>query len=326
MDDEQFQVTLWGVRGSVPTPTTSQQVAEKINKVLELVRPEDLESPESRKAFVDRLPVELGGCVGGNSACVQVDVGGNHIIFDGGSGIRELGLDWGQNEFGQGKGRAHIFLSHTHCDHIMGLPFFAPFYVKGNHVTIYSPLEDVEKRIVGQQKPEYFPIPFDHLAATVDFSVLNNQQEMKIGDARVTWKEMYHPGRSFSYRIEYKGKSMVYSTDSEYKKLDPKELFPGIDFFRGADLLIFDAQYTFSEGLQKEDWGHSSTFIGVDMAVEAGVKQIAFYHHEPNYSDFELMDILRQTEKYLRLVGPHSDLKMVLAHEGLSVDLLNPNP
>ena len=133
---------------------------------------------------------------------------------------------------------------------------------------------------------------------------------------------MYHPGKCFAYRVDYKGKSVVYATDAEYKKLGSSDLKPAVEFFQDADLLIFDSMYTFSEGLEKEDWGHSSTFIGVDLAVEANVKQIAFFHHEPTYNDAKLVDIFRQTEKYLKLVAPKQDLKMFLSYEGLSVDLL----
>ena len=116
---------------------------------------------------------------------------------------------------------------------------------------------------------------------------------------------------------------MVYATDEEYKKLGSSDLKHNVEFFRDADLLIFDSMYTFSEVLEKEDWGHSSKFIGVDLAVEANVKQIAFFHHEPTFSDFKLTDIFRQTEKYLKLVAPKYDLKMFLSYEGLSVDLFN---
>ena len=140
---------------------------------------------------------------------------------------------------------------------------------------------------------------------------------------KITWKAMFHPGQCFAYRVDYKGKSVVYATDAEYKKLGSSDLKHNVEFFRDADLLIFDSMYTFSEVLEKEDWEHSSSFIGVDLAVEANVKQIAFFHHEPTCSDFKLTDIFRQTEKYLKLVAPKYELKMFLSYEGLSVDLFN---
>jgi len=322
MEKNQFRVTFRGVRGSIPTPSTADQIQDKLLKALELVRPDDLKDAVTRQAFVQSLPVEVRGCFGGNSSCVEVSLDGEHLVFDCGSGFRELGLAWMKCEFSRGQGQAHIFLSHTHWDHILGVPFFVPFYVRGNRFTIYSPLEDIGYRLEQQQAKEYFPVPFSAFSSDVQFQVLQGITECKVGDARITWKPMYHPGKSFAYRVEYMGKTLVYATDAEYKRLGKEDLKPAVDFFRDADLLIFDSQYTFSEGLEKEDWGHSSTFIGVDLAVEANVKKIAFYHHEPTYSDFKLADIFRQTEKYLKLVGPKNSLQMVLAAEGESIDLI----
>jgi ribonuclease BN (tRNA processing enzyme) len=115
---------------------------------------------------------------------------------------------------------------------------------------------------------------------------------------------------------------VVYATDAEYKKLSSNDLNPTIEFFRDVDLLIFDAQYTFIEGVEKEDWGHSSTFIGVDIALEANVGKLAFYHHEPTYTDFKLVSVLEQTRKYLAAIAGDSDLECFLAREGETIDLI----
>jgi phosphoribosyl 1,2-cyclic phosphodiesterase len=322
MDKNLFQVNFRGVRGSLPTPLTSSQVEEKILKTLERAKPEDLKDPASRKAFVDQLPVHLRGCIGGNSSCIYVKIADQHVIFDGGSGIRELGLELMDCDFGRGEGRGHLFLSHTHWDHIMGIPFFVPFYVPGNQFTVYGAHEDIKGRLVNQQRLQYFPVSFDSLASTIDFVVIKEMNEVRIGSAVITLKEMAHPGKSYAYRVDYQGKSFVYATDSEYKSLRSIELQPTIDFFKDADLLIFDSQYTFIEGIEKRDWGHSSSYIGVDIALEANVKQLALFHHEPTYSDFKLAEIYELTKKYLKVVAPQSPLKILLAHEGLSIDLL----
>lgn len=322
MNKNTFQLTFRGVRGSIPTPATTPQIEEKILHALAQAKPEDLVDEASRKAFVDRLPFHIKGCVGGNSSCVQINVGGQHLVFDAGSGIRGLGLEWMENEFGSGQGKCHIFLSHTHWDHIMGIPFFVPFYVEGNRFTVYGAHDDVKGRLIGQQKFQYFPVSFDSLHSSIDFVALDGMKECKIGDATVTWKEMAHPGKSYAYRVDYMGKSLVYATDSEYKNLGSADLKPTIDFFRNADLLIFDSQYTFIEGIEKKDWGHSSAYVGVDIALEANVKQLALFHHEPTYSDFKLMDIFALTQKYLKVVAPQSLLNLTLAYEGLTVDLL----
>jgi ribonuclease BN (tRNA processing enzyme) len=120
---------------------------------------------------------------------------------------------------------------------------------------------------------------------------------------------------------------VVYATDSEYKKQGSKNFKSTVEFFRDADLLIFDSMYTLSKGLaEKEGWGHSTAFTGIDLAVKANVKQISFFHHKPTHNDFELVDILHQTEKYLEKVAPNQCLKMFLSYEGLSVNLLSPAP
>ena len=322
MTENVFKVNFHGVRGSIPSPLTPDEVEEKLLRACQKAQPEDLKDENSIRDFVSSLPNEIKGTFGGNSSCVSMEVNGERLIFDAGSGIRMLGQSLMGCEFGRGQGKANLFFSHTHWDHILGIPFFAPFYIKGNQFTINSPLPDIRGRLEGQQKPEYFPIPFSIYASDIDFMVLENKTERKIGDLTVTWKSMYHPGQCYAYRVDCGGKSVVYATDAEYKKIGSGDFKPVVEFFKDVDLLIFDSMYTFSEGLEKEDWGHSSTFIGVDLAVDANVKQIAFFHHEPTYSDFKLVDIFKQTEKYLKLVAPKQELKMLLSREGLSIDLL----
>ena len=322
MSQQPFLVTFYGVRGSLPSPMVGQDVREKLVNALEQASPANLKNAASREAFVDGLPEHLKSCYGGNSSCVHLQVGGHHLIFDGGSGLRVLGNHLLTREFGKGKGEAHLFLSHTHWDHIMGIPFFVPFYREGNKVNIYGSHPRLKERLVGQQNFDYFPVPFDAYLADIDIVSLEKKKEVMLGDVRITWHEMNHPGQCFSYKVEYQGKSFVYATDSEYKNLEDDSLKPTIEFFRGADLLVFDSQYTFIEGVEKEDWGHSSTFIGVDIALEAKVKKIAFYHHEPTYSDFKLVHIFEQTKKYLKAIGSSSTLKMILSQEGLTLDIM----
>jgi len=324
--DASFKVTFRGVRGSIGTPLSAEQIEEKLALALERAQPEDLKDASSREAFIKSLPFEIRGCFGGNTSCVQVEVGGEQLIFDAGTGIRQLGLDLMAGDFGKGQGKGHIFFTHTHWDHIQGLPFFTPLYIKGNHFTFHSPYENLKERLEGQQFHEYFPVPYRAYSSSLEISDLSDKVECRIGDVKVTWMEMCHPGRAFAYRIEYNGRSVIYATDAEYKSLRKEELQPYVDFFQDADLLIFDSMYTFGEGLEKRDWGHSSTFIGVDLAVDANVKQIAFFHHEPRYSDAKLVDIFSQTKKYLKPIAPGSRLEMFLAHEGLAVDMMLGEP
>lgn len=320
MTSDAFRVNFHGVRGSIPSPLMPEEVEEKLFQACQQVQPEDLKDETTLRSFVKGLPNEIRGTFGGNSSCVSMEVNGEFLIFDAGSGIRVLGQNLMGREFGRGRGKASLFFSHTHWDHILGIPFFAPFYTEGNQFTIHSPFPDIRERLENQQKFEYFPIPFSIYASDIDFEVLENKTEHKIGDLTVTWKIMDHPGQCFAYRVDCGGKSAIYATDAEYKKLGSGDKAV-VEFFKDADLLIFDSMYTFIEGIEKEDWGHSSTFVGVDLAVEANVKRIAFFHHDPTYSDFKLVDIFKQTEKYLKLLGSDREIKMLMSYEGLSIDL-----
>jgi phosphoribosyl 1,2-cyclic phosphodiesterase len=148
-----FNVKFHGVRGSIPSPLGNEELEEKLTRALQAADPESLANDDSIKSFVQGLPHEVRGTYGGNSSCVSMQIGDEWLIFDAGSGIRMLCQDLMATEFGLGQGKASLFFSHTHWDHILGIPFFAPFYIKGNQFTAYSPLPDLRERLEGQQKP-----------------------------------------------------------------------------------------------------------------------------------------------------------------------------
>lgn len=319
---KRFNVQFYGVRGSIPTPLVSADVTEKLDAALALATPEDLADEDARRTFINGLPTHIKGSIGGNSSCVRVDIDDQILIFDAGTGIRVLGLDLLQGPFGKGEGEAHLIFSHTHWDHIMGLPFFGPLYIPGNKFKICGVHGDLPDRLKGQQKFQYFPISFETYSSDIQFVDLSKENKLQVGDAVVTWREQYHPGKSFAYRIDHLGQSVVYATDAEYKDQSPEGLKETAEFFKGADVAIFDSQYTLVECLEKEDWGHSSTFIGIKLALQAGVKHMIFFHHEPTYSDFRLMKILESSREFLDMIAPFNPLKLQLAMEGLTLDIL----
>ena len=166
--------------------------------------------------------------------------------------------------------------------------------------------------------PTLFPVNFNDLPSTTRFNNITDTPHFEIGDMQISWLENDHPGRSFSYRIESGGKVVVLSTDAEYKDLRPERLEPVISFFKDADVLFFDAQYAFTESVElKRDWGHSSSFVGIDLALDANVKKLVLFHHEPNYGDFQLASNLRQARAYLKNLEPGSSLEIELAYEGM---------
>jgi len=320
--DSNLKITFRGVRGSIPRPASPKAIENKVRQALKLAAAKDLEDDESIDAFIKTLPWHTRGCAGGNTTCIQVEAGDQHFILDGGSGIIPIGQDWMKGDFGKGNGEAHILITHTHIDHIIGFPMFTPFYIPGNRFTFYSPFPDLRERLAAQHDPRFFPVPLDELRACLNFVDLSQTPELEIGDTTIRWHENHHPGRSFSYRVERGGSSFILSTDSEYKDLSPQALAPTIEFFSNADLLIFDSQYGFTESVElKRDWGHGSTFVGVDLALDANIKSLALFHHEPSQEDDFLVAMLAKAQTYLKKMGGEDDLRVLLAQEGITIDL-----
>lgn len=316
-----MQIKFWGVRGSLPAPINSDRIKGKIVKALSGASGVDLKSPEAVANYVESLPREIKGTAGGNTSCIEVKSNGHQIILDAGSGIRELGLELMRHEFGRGQGTAHIFMSHTHWDHIHGFPFFIPAFIPGNKIFFYSPKQKLgEKFEIQQSAIDLFPIKLDGMAAEKEFVRLG-EEGIDLGGVHVDWILLHHPGGSWAYRVKTKDKTIVYATDGEYKDLSQEALEPYLEFFQNADLLIFDAMYTFSESISKEGWGHSTSLVGVDLAVKTGVKKLVLFHHDPTYTDADLKSIAEKTEQYYLLVREQGSLEIITAWEGDEIEV-----
>ncbi|MDX1522961.1 MAG: MBL fold metallo-hydrolase, partial [Anaerolineae bacterium] len=156
------------------------------------------------------------------------------LILDAGSGIRLLGLDMIAQGFGKGHQQADILITHTHWDHIQGFPFFRPVFVPNNQFTFHSPFNDLEQRLIRQQDPLFFPVPVSYMSANIKFNQLVPDQWVQIGNFRVRPMLTSHPGESYIYRIEDDHSSLVYATDSEYKRVDPASTQRFTEFFTGT--------------------------------------------------------------------------------------------
>lgn len=243
--------------------------------------------------------------VGGNTACVQLEAGGGEaIVFDAGTGIRELGLHLNTR-------RIHLFLTHFHWDHIQGLPFFAPLFDPANHVTIYSSRfsAPLKESLVGLMAEPYFPVTFDTFKANVHLVDLG-AATAQIGDVSVRPFETNHPQGACGYRAESRGISAVYCPDREHghARLD-REL---IDAARDADVLMLDSQYTPEEYESHRGWGHSTWTESIQAARDARVKRLVLFHHDPSHND----EMLRIVEQQARREFPET----YVAREGWSID------
>jgi phosphoribosyl 1,2-cyclic phosphodiesterase len=306
-----MKVRFWGVRGSIPVP-----------------------GPTTNR-------------YGGNTSCVEVRParGAAPIIVDAGTGIRRLGKEMMKARFGEGRGTAHLLISHTHWDHIQGLPFFSPLYKSGNELNIYArQRDDTHLRAIfaSQTDAPYFPVSMDSLKADVAFRELVEGERFEIEGARVHCTRLNHPWIAMAYRIEVDGASVVYSSDTapfrdilmehEFIATPPKlgqPLEPDeaaklaamreglVNLCKGADLLIYDTQFTPAEYRERPHWGHSTPDDALEIAREAGVKTLALYHHAPARSDEEQDAILEQ----YREVAKDDEFEVIAAMEGMEIEL-----
>ncbi len=314
-----MKVIIWGGRGSLPASMRAETVRYKIYRAIEAAEKYKFKSKSEIEQFIDtHLPFSVWGSYGGNTSCVEIRDGKEYLLCDCGTGLR----DFGNHVLWSGKGphRFHILMSHFHWDHIHGFPFFVPAFIKGNRIDFYGFRDDMEQIFVNQQNPPCFPVPFSYMQAEKAFHQLELGKAYEIAGFQVQGMEQNHPQKSFGYRLEKDGKVIVYSTDSEHK--DDADVEPYLNFFRNADVLIFDTQYSLVDAIYvKQDWGHSSNIIGVEMAIRAGVKHLCMYHCEPTHGDEMLDKILRDTLKYASIYDASYPLDISMAYDGLEIEV-----
>ncbi|HIK26824.1 MAG: MBL fold metallo-hydrolase [Oscillatoriaceae bacterium SKW80] len=279
----QFTVHFWGVRGSIACPGS------------ETVR------------------------YGGNTPCVEMRVGGTRLIFDGGTGLRVLGLSL----LSQMPVEAYIFFTHSHWDHIQGFPFFVPAFIKGNRFHIYGAIapngSTIEQRLNDQMLHPNFPVPLQVMAAQLEFNDITIGEPVQIGDIIVENALLNHPGEAVGYRVNWQGYSAAYITDTEHlpDRLDENVLW----LARNADVIIYDATYTdeeyYSEKSSKIGWGHSTWQEAVKVAKAANVKRLVIFHHDPLHND----NFLDRVGEQVADAFPNS----IMAREGLTIQLVPPN-
>jgi len=313
-----MNIHFWGVRGSIPTPIAPSRIKSKISAILEQVTPEDIVDAESRERFLAGLPPWLFGTVGGNSSCVSVtfEDTGECLVFDCGSGMRDLGT--AQTNEKRKASRFHVFLSHFHWDHLQGLPFFGPAYNPLAKIDFYSPVAELERFLSGQMVYPYFPIHLDAMTAKKTFHLLKD--EIKISGRAVSFKKMNHPGDSYSYCVNENGKRFIYATDTELTSGDFVKNDENSAYFKDADMIVIDCQFTPGEAVDKNNWGHSAFSVAVDFAVNWNIKHIVMFHHDPSYDDHKLFGILQSARWYLERMNLKG-IELTMACEGMEISL-----
>lgn len=324
-----MRVRFWGTRGSLPVALTAVDVQRKIARALVAASGQRFETLEAAGRFAALLPFELGQTYGGATSCVEIELTApgaashEYLLCDLGSGVRAFGNAVLARHGPRTPNTFHIFMSHLHWDHIMGLPFFTPAYIPGNTLRFYGCHDGLKAAFARQQDAPSFPVPLSALGAKLEFVQLQPGQRQHIAGVDVTPKKQLHSGDSYGYRFERQGRSLVYSTDSEHKLDNPAETESFIDFFRDADAVIFDAMYSLADAISvKADWGHSSNMVGVELCQLAGARHLLLFHHEPIHADARIAEIEAETRKLENLTREgRPALRVTSAYDGLEFDL-----
>jgi phosphoribosyl 1,2-cyclic phosphodiesterase len=316
-------VRFWGTRGSIPVALTSADIRRKIETALSLAIAKGVDSPDKVQTFInDDLDFSVSQTYGGHSSCLQIETGcEDYLVCDMGSGARAFGTQI-MSARKSVPIVVNVLMSHVHWDHIMGFPFFAPAYVPGTRIRIFGCHDVIEKALRLQQSAPCFPVDFSRLSAEIEFVRLEAGKTVDISGFRVTPKLQRHTGDSYGYRLERDGKAIVYSTDSEHKLADSSETEAFVEFFRNADLVVFDAMYSLLDAVTvKEDWGHSSNIIGVELAQLARVKHLCMFHHEPAFDDERIQSVLNDTIRFEQLTRGAHALVVSAAYDGMEIEV-----
>ena len=267
---------LWGTRGSSPATLGHDRAIELIERLVRTAH--DKQITDLDQFLKACQSGELGHPLdyGGHTPCSEVETADGRFVIDMGTGLREFGTKYLKTEK-----EFHIFVTHMHWDHVMGLPFFIPIFVPGTKIHIYHVHKTTPQSVRGLFDGVHFPVTWENLGAEVNFHQLKLYEGKLFGETTITPYALDHPGGSFGYHFSRDGKSINIGVDGEYKRVSREDLGADLKYYQNLDVLLFDAQYEMEELAIRFDWGHSSATIGVDLALREGIKNLVLIHHDP---------------------------------------------
>ncbi|MBF0238150.1 MAG: MBL fold metallo-hydrolase [SAR324 cluster bacterium] len=288
-----MQITLYGVRGSLPSGISANEMEGKIEQALELFLERGYSKKEDIKTFMNDLPLHQKGTYGSSTMCIEVRTESGSVLFDSGSGIRNYGVKYHKTEK-----EFHIFQTHYHWDHTCGLPFFIPIYMEGRILNFYSPHNSFQNGIRDLFKAPYFPVPYEFLPSTHHFHHVEKYKPLQLCGLEITPFQLDHPNESFGYHIQEGDKRVVICFDAEFKRMSRQDLGKDLEYYQNLNMILFDGQYTMSEVLRKIDWGHCTAHVGVDLCLREAIKKLVIVHHDPQSDDEHLYHQEQITRQY----------------------------
>jgi len=319
------RVRFWGTRGSLPVSLTASDVRAKVVAALRGAAGRTFANDDELSTYVDGLDLAVAGTYGGHSPCVEIVTDGpDSVLCDLGTGARPFGQSMLARHGAAAPRTYHVFMSHLHWDHIMGFPLFTPAYLPGQRIRIYGAHVELESAFRRQHAAPSFPVDFAALGATIEFVPLEPGQEYDVAGLGVRLMRQRHSGDSYAYRFTSGNKVVVYSTDSEHTLTDVAETHRFAQFFRDADVVIFDAMYSLADSISvKADWGHSSNIVGVELCHMAGARHLCLFHHEPMQTDAAITSLLRETRRYEEIARPAAGCALLVsaAYDGMEIVL-----
>ncbi len=315
-----MQVKFWGCRGSLPSSYKSETALNAIRYALAKAIEAGINQNSDLDAFIQTLPFGVRSTYGTNTPCVEIIGGTEIIICDAGSGIRDLGKSLVSQKNPKPK-VINLLMSHLHWDHMQGFPFFIPAYLQGTSIRIWGCHADLEDAFIKQQSNPFFPVSLKDMGANISFHIINPANEIQLGGINVSVLEQPHPGLSYGYAFNSGNKKIVYSTDVEHTDDAENEESPFLQFYKNADILIIDGQFNLADHLHtKQNWGHSSNLIAIEMAVKAQAKKLCLFHSDHLLDDIQLDKFLADSIRYKEIYDAHSNTAIVLAYDGMELD------
>lgn len=320
-----MKIRFYGCRGSYPVPTEPARIEELTYQIWQLAQDNPGLSWENFKKHLEVSPRSKYQIFGGNTTCLELSTSKSPypIYLDAGTGIQVASKDpesaLNSKSFKANRGKAAIFFTHTHWDHIIGLPNVAQIYTFGNQFHLYGVHKKLMDRLSTLFQIEHFPVPFEIVQKNFQVHQMSLNKELDLGDLKITHFAQHHPGGSFAYRFEDGNKVFIFATDTELKMNDELMETTGQNFYSNADVLVMDSH--FSPNDLVPGYGHPHSHAVIDFAVREKTKVLYLFHQNPLYSDHQLDAQLSDAKKYLQERYPTSLLKVKAPFEGESVNL-----